>query len=106
MSNIGAPERATQQRIITLFHKELGYRFLGDLSDFDNNSNIIDDTLTSFLKKSGYHKEQIAKAIYELRTEADNPNRNLFDNNKNVYSLLRYGVQVKAESRQYQLNYL
>jgi type I site-specific restriction-modification system R (restriction) subunit len=31
-----------------------------------------------------------------LRTEAGNPNRSLYDNNKAVYSLLRYGVQVQA----------
>ncbi len=33
-----------------------------------------------------------------LRTEADNPNRSLYDNNKAVYSLLRYGVPVKIEA--------
>jgi type I restriction enzyme R subunit len=33
-----------------------------------------------------------------LRTEADNPNRSLYDNNRAVYSLLRYGVPVKIEA--------
>ena len=31
-----------------------------------------------------------------MRAEAGNPNRSLYDNNKEVYSLLRYGVQVQA----------
>jgi type I restriction enzyme, R subunit len=39
---------------------------------------------------------QISRAIDRLRTEAGNPNRCLYDNNKAVYSLLRYGVPVKA----------
>ena len=34
-----------------------------------------------------YKPPQIAKALYDLRTEAGNPNRNLYDNNKRVYSL-------------------
>lgn len=45
-----------------------------------------------------YTKEQISRAIYLLKTEADNPNRSLYDNNKAVYSLLRYGVPVKIEA--------
>lgn len=50
---------------------------------------------TAYLTKRGYTAAQIAKARYELRTEAGNPNRSLYDNNKKVYSLLRYGVPVK-----------
>jgi type I restriction enzyme R subunit len=33
-----------------------------------------------------------------LRTEADNHSRSVYDNNKAVYSLLRYGVPVKIEA--------
>jgi len=41
---------------------------------------------------------QISAALYKLCTEADNPSRSLYDNNKAVYSLLRYGVPVKIEA--------
>ena len=34
--------------------------------------------LTAYLTKSGCNPAQIAKALYELRTEAVNPNRSLY----------------------------
>jgi type I restriction enzyme R subunit len=94
---IGKPERATQNRIIDLFHDELGYRYLGDRTDFEN-SNIWEEHLTHWLTKSGYSTPQINRALDILRREADNHNRNLYGNNKEVYKLLRYGVPVKIEA--------
>jgi type I restriction enzyme, R subunit len=98
MSIVGQPERATKNRIIALFRDELGYRYLGDWTDRDGNSNIEEDLLSAWLKKSGCIPAQIASAIYKLRTEADNHNRTLYGNNQAVYSLLRYGVPVKIEA--------
>ena len=98
MSDIGHGERATQDRIIALFRDELRYRFLGDWTDRVGNSNIEEDLLTDYLTGRGYTQAQISAAIYKLRTEADNHNRSLYDNNKAVYSLLRYGVPVKIEA--------
>ena len=100
MNGIGQAERVTQNRVITLFRDELDYRYLGDWRDRDDNSNIEEQPLTTFLTQSGYTQKQISKAIHDLRTEANNPNRTLYDNNKEVYSLLRYGVPVKAEAGQ------
>ena len=97
MSKIGKPERETQNRLIALFRDELNYRFLGDRSDFPKNSNIDEDLLTAWLAKRGYSAEQINRAIYLLRLEADNPNRSLYDNNKVVYGQLRYGVDLKVK---------
>jgi type I restriction enzyme R subunit len=55
MGDIGKPERATQRRVIQLFKTELGYRFLGDWSDRDGNSNIEEKLLTAYLRdKGGY----------------------------------------------------
>jgi len=96
--NIGQPERATQNRVIALFRDELHYRYLGDRSDRDNNSNIEDELLTAHLTRSGYNPAQISKAIYDFRTEANHHTRGLYGNNKEVYKKLRYGVPVKIEA--------
>src|SRR5207247_4387348 len=96
--SIGQPERATQNRVIALFRDELGYRYLGDWRDRDDNSNVKAHLLTPFLTRSGYSPAQINKAITALCTEADNHSRGLYGNNKQVYELLRYGVPVKIEA--------
>ena len=95
LNNIGLSECATQNRVITLFREELGYRYLGDWTDRPQNSNIETGLLTTFLSRN-YSTQQISRALDKLRIEADNPNRSLYDNNKSVYSLLRYGIQVQA----------
>jgi type I restriction enzyme R subunit len=98
MSNVGKSERETQNRLLKLFREELDYRYLGDWSDRASNSNIEEELLTAWLTKHGHSAEQINRAIYLLRLEADNPNRSLYNNNKAVYSYLRYGVPVKVEA--------
>ncbi|MBN8649595.1 MAG: hypothetical protein J0L55_16710, partial [Caulobacterales bacterium] len=97
MSDIGKAERVTQTRIVKLFTEGLGYEYLGDYTDRPNNSNIEEKYLTQYLENRGYTNAQISAAIYKLRTEADNHSRTLYGNNKAVYGLLRYGVQVKTD---------
>ena len=98
MSDIGKPERTTQNRVKTLFREELGYRFLGDWSDRAANSNIEELLLAEYLAKAGYPAAKVSRAIYLLKAEAANPQRGLYDHNKAVYSYLRYGVPVKIEA--------
>ncbi len=100
MNGIGKPERVTQNRVVALFRDELGYRYVGDWSDRPGNSNIEGQLLNGYLTKCNYSPEQISRAIYLLKTEAENPNRSLYENNKAVYSLLRYGVDVQTEAGQ------
>ena len=99
MSAIGKPERATQRRVVELFKSELGYHYLGDWSDRDNNSNVEESLLTSYLRRAGYRDAQISAAIRKLQVEACNTGRSLYDNNQAVYGLLRYGVSVQVEAR-------
>jgi type I restriction enzyme, R subunit len=98
MNNIGQPERATQNRIVALFRDELKYRYLGDWTERDGNSNIEEGLLSEWLTKRGYKSAQISVALHKLRIEADNHNRTLYGNNQAVYGLLRYGVDVKTEA--------
>ena len=52
------------------------------------------------LEKRGYTKEQISKAVNELVTKANNQVDSLYQTNKEVYSLLRYGKQgVKDDNK-------
>jgi type I restriction enzyme R subunit len=98
MSEIGQIERITQNRVIKLFRDELGYQYLGNWEERENNSNIEEELLSKYLKRKDYSAIQINRAIYDLRTTANNFNENLYLTNKNVYQLLRYGVKVKAEA--------
>jgi len=98
MSDLGKSERATQERVIALFVDGLGYRYLGDWSERNGNSSIEEPILTAWLAKAGHSPEQINRAIYLLRADADHPTRGLYENNRAVYSLLRYGVPVKIEA--------
>ncbi|MFN6539183.1 MAG: type I restriction endonuclease subunit R [Nostoc sp. EkiNYC01] len=98
MNQVGQPERQTQNRIVQLFQQQLSYRYLGNWQDRLNNSNIETDILTAFLRdKQGYSNSLITKALYELNKVAGDQSKGLYDINKEVYSLLRYGVNVKEE---------
>ncbi len=97
MNPVGQPERTTQNRVIALFRDELKYRYLGDWTDRDGNSNIEEELLTAWLSKR-HSQVQIGVALHKLRTEADHHNRTLYSNNQAVYNLLRYGVPVKVEA--------
>jgi type I restriction enzyme R subunit len=100
MSTVGQIERATQNRIAKLFQAELGYIYLGNWEERPSNSNLEEGLLTDYLTKKGYSHTLITKALHELRVTANNYNESLYTNNKNVYKLLRYGVQVKTEAGQ------
>ena len=95
MNQIGQRERQTQNRVVQLFQQQLNYRYLGNWQDRQNNSNVETAILTTFLRdKQGYSDTLITKALYELDKVANNQSKSLYDINKEVYSLLRYGVKV------------
>lgn len=99
MNQVGQRERQTQNRVVQLFQQQLNYRYLGDWKDRTNNSNIETAILTTFLRdKQDYSDTLITKALYELNKVAGNQSKSLYDINKEVYSLLRYGVKVKEEA--------
>jgi type I restriction enzyme, R subunit len=97
MSTIGQKERATQNRIVRLFRDTLKYSYLGNFEDRPNNSNIEENLLIAFLKEQGVKKVLIDKALFELNRVAGDQSKSLYEVNKEVYGLLRYGVKVKED---------
>ncbi|MDQ0155582.1 type I restriction endonuclease subunit R [Robertmurraya andreesenii] len=97
-------ERKLQNKVLHwLIDKEkdggLGYTYLGNLEDQDNTP-VKEDLLKKNLEKRGYTKDQISKAVNELVTKASNQVDSLYQTNKEVYSLLRYGKQgVKDDNK-------
>jgi type I restriction enzyme R subunit len=96
MTNVGQIERNTQNRVVRLFAEKLGYEYLGDWQDREGNSNVEEDLLRAFLKLQGYKATIIDKAVHELTKAAGIQTEDLYDSNKVVYNMLRYGVSVKA----------
>tara|TARA_Y100000294_G_scaffold152572_1_gene150940 strand:- start:104 stop:3160 length:3057 start_codon:yes stop_codon:yes gene_type:complete len=97
VNNIGNPERLTQNRVIKLFSDQLGYKFLGDKSE-NENSNIEKELLTTYLINAGYSSIHINRTLDILESEVNNPNQDLYEKNKVIYNLLRYGVDIKTEA--------
>jgi type I restriction enzyme R subunit len=95
MSGIGF-ERATQNRVVKLFTAKLGYRYGGDRSKWADNSFVDPAILSEHLQPRGYSPAEIGAALFQLRKAADASQGGLYEANKRVYSLLRYGVQVKT----------
>lgn len=95
MSPVGQTERKTQDRVVALFGESLGYNYLGNLES-RQNSNVEVDLLSKNLRDRGYGENLISKAIAKLRSDASlGGGRDLYEANRDVYGLLRYGVKVK-----------
>lgn len=97
MTTVGQIEKKTQRRVVKLFREALAYDYLGDWTDREGNSNIEPALLRSFLKKQGHPDSLIAKVLYELEKAAGDTSKSLYDRNRAVYGLLRYGVKVRPD---------
>lgn len=96
MTAIGERERLTQQQVLNFFQDNLGYRYLGDWHDRDGNRCVEEDLLREWLAWQGYSENLIGKALRELdQATAISGSKTLYDANRAVYGLLRYGVKVK-----------
>ena len=98
MSNVGQHEIRTQRGVIEFFKKALDYTYLGHWKDRDGNSAIEEGLLTNWLKRQGHNDKIIRKVLFELgKAAALGGSKTLYDANREVYGLLRYGVKVKPE---------
>ena len=94
MTTVGQIEKKTQARVVALFRERLGYDYLGDRIDLDNR-NIELTLLRDWLTKQGVSDTLINRALHELNKVATDTSKHLYDRNKEVYDLLRYGVKVQ-----------
>ncbi len=96
MNTVGQIERKTQDRVIKLFQHTLGYDYLGNWTERPSNTNIEEPLLRAFLKKTKHSDALTDRALYVLNKEAGDTSKSLYDRNRAVYEMLRYGVKVKT----------
>ncbi len=100
-------ERKLQNRVLHWLVDDLGYTYLGNLEDVDNTP-VKEELLKANLKKRGYTDDQIKTAISELVGKISNQSDTLYQINRSVYSLLRYGRQgtKDANGRRQTVHYI
>ena len=95
-TEVGKSEIKTQENVKNWFINQLQYKYLGNWKSRLENSNVEIELLKSFLQQQGYTEILIQKSINEILQYATL--QNLYEANKEVYRLLRYGVKIKEEA--------
>ena len=98
MSTVGERELRTQRRVVDFFRDALAYDYLGHWKNRHDNANVERKHLTGWLKRQGHPANVIDRALFELDKAASvSGSTTLYDANREVYGLLRYGVKVRPE---------
>ena len=98
MSAVGQREIQTQRRVVAFFQDVLDYKYLGPWQDRSGNRNVEREHITDWLKRQGHSDKIIDKALFELNEAAAlGGSKTLYDANREVYGLLRYGVKVRPD---------
>ena len=96
MSTVGQREARTQRRVVDFFSDALDYDYLGYWKDRVGNSNIEKDLLSDWLKRQGHSDHVVDRVLFQLNGAAGlGGSKTLYDANREVYGLLRYGVKVQ-----------
>jgi len=102
-NHISGTERTTQDELIEKILQFIPqYQYLGNLKE-GYHTCIIEDSLQRFLKSKHYGKTDADQAIRELRLAIGKCTSfsNLRQYGEDVYSMLRYGVQIPQISSTY-----
>ncbi|MXX39331.1 MAG: type I restriction endonuclease subunit R [Gemmatimonadetes bacterium] len=98
MSKVGQREIQTQRRVVAFFQDVLDYKYLGHWQDRSGNRNVEREHITDWLKCQGHSDKIIDKVLFELnKAAALGGSKTLYDANREVYGLLRYGVKVRPD---------
>ena len=98
MSTVGQREIHTQGSVLAFFQNALGYAYLGNWHERADNVNIEKGLLTDWLKRQGHSEKVIDKVLRELARAASlGGSKTLYEANREVYGLLRYGVKVRPD---------
>ncbi len=96
MSAVGQREARTQRRVVDFFRDFLDYAYLGNWEHRVGNSNIEKELLAAWLKRQGHGDHVIDRVLFQLdRAAALGGSKTLYDANREVHRLLRYGVKVQ-----------
>ncbi len=96
MRKVGEKEAKTQKRVVEFFLNTLGYSYLGYWKDRDGNTNVEERLLADWLKRQGHDDKITRKVLRALgKARALSGSKTLYDANREVYGLLRYGVKVR-----------
>ena len=96
MNTVGQSEIRTQRRVIEYFRDTLGYTYLGNWEHRPGNSNIEQKSLANWLKRQGHSAQIIDKALFKTgKASAVSGSKTLYEANREVHGLLRYGVKVQ-----------
>ncbi len=95
MSTVGEQEILTQRRVVEFFREALGYSYLGNWKGRPGNRNIEKDLLAAWLKRRGFSSKIVKKALDRLDKATVGGSKTLYDANREMYGLLRYGVKVQ-----------
>ena len=98
MSKVGEQEILTQQRVVEFLDDVLGYTYLGNWKERLNNGNVEEGLVTGWLKRNGHDERIIARILFAFdKATALGGSKTLYDANREVYGLLRYGVKMQPE---------
>ena len=98
MSTVGERELRTQLRVVEFFRDVLGYAYLGHWRNRPDNGNVEQKLLAGWLERRGHTARVITRVLSGLNKAAGvGGSRTLYDANREVYGLLRYGVKVRPE---------
>ncbi|WP_220495608.1 hypothetical protein [Oceanospirillum sediminis] len=83
--------------MIKFFENKSGYRYQGNWESRENNKNIEVELLTDSLSRRGVSEALTKRTLYAA---ALGESKQLYYANKEVYSLLRYGIKEKEGAGQ------